>query len=215
MAGIQPRFGSGAVRKIVLGFFVATFLLGTQACASAPSEQTPTPADKNSFAYLAEWVGRGPESLPADNEFKLPAHGNLWDDPRVMERLEKTLGKTRLQKMLSGWGAGYLISPGIERVRDDHGGDYIAFSACKPHECLPNSVYVFISLADGAVQACWVEESIASKMGANNFETSEIWLSTLGERKLADGDCSNPNVSFMHKIKSFGDRVTLKENRVN
>lgn len=203
------------MKKIVSGFFIATLLLATQACANAPSAQTTTSTDTNSFAYLAEWVGRGPEALPSDNEFKLPAHGNLWDDPKIMRGLEKALGKQRTRQLITGWGAGYVISPGIERVRDEQGGDFIAFSACKPHECLSNSAMVFISLVDGAVQACWVEESVASKLRGSDFETAETWLSFLGERKLVDGDCSGADKSLARMIQKFGDRATARDKKVN
>jgi len=204
------------VRKIVSGFFIATLLLATQACASVPSAQTATPTDTNSFAYLAAWVGRGPAAVSVADDFNhIPAHGNLWDDPKIMASLKKAMGKDRVQQMITGWGGGRVLDHAIERVSDGHGGDFIAFFACKQHDCLPHGAYVFINLVDGAVQACWVEESQASKARSDNFETSEIWLSSLGERKLADGDCSGSGVTAAKMISQYGDGAVIKNKKVN
>lgn len=204
------------MRKIVSGFFIATLLLATQACATVPSEQTAAATDKNSFAYLAEWVGRGPAAVSVADDFNhIPAHGNLWDDPKIMASLKKAMGKDRVQQMITGWGGERILDHAIERVSDGHGGDFIAFFACKAHDCLSHEAYVFINLADGSVQACWVEESAASKARTDNFETSEIWLSFLGERKLTEGDCSGGGVTMAGMIGRYGDAAISRSKKVN
>lgn len=203
------------MRKIVSGFFIATLLLATQACANAPGGQSTAKYADMPFGYLAEWEGTVPEAVPANKEFDLPAHGNLWDNPEIKAELEKVLGKVRFQQMISGWGAGYIISPGIEVLKDGNGSDFIGFFACKPHDCLAHGATVFVRLSDGAVQACWVEESEKSKGLTNNFVSDETWLSPAGERKLAEGECTGDDKSLERLFKRQGGQLNGQNKKVN
>lgn len=169
-----------------------------------------TSGSSSPFGYLASWVGKGIDAVPQGSQGKGTAHGNIWDDRKVMIALEKTLGKKRTRQLITGWGAGYPISPGIERVQDGSGGDFIAFFACKPHDCFSHGVTVFINLGSGAAQACWVEESAASKARTNNYESTELWLSLAGERMLAEGDCTGSDKSLSHLIQRHGDHTLFK-----
>jgi uncharacterized protein len=135
--------------------------------------------EEGDFGFLQEWVGKSPTVVIKNNPIGEAPHGNIWDNQKIRTSLEKTMGKNRFQKLISGWGAGYPNVFQVEKV-----GDGIAFVACKPHYCPAYLADIFISTKSGKAQVCWVETSTKDL----SIDT-ETWLSPEGNRTLPEGGC--------------------------
>jgi len=163
---------------LILVFLVAMVLL----CGSAlAADSTAAANDKAlAFGFLAKWDGKDP----------------IWVwDAKVKALLKKTLGDRRTKQLISNWGSG---SSGAN-IPVDRFDDQISFFDCKHHFCASFNTTIFISMKDGSVQACWVDSDA-------KFNTTEVWLSPKGERKLSEGACCTNNKDIAVFFKQYGEK---------
>ncbi len=162
------------------GIDLGEYLPGMIAEAQANVENQKKP-----FGYLTKWEGKD------------PVRNGLLSDPKFMDSLEASLGKQRAKQLLIGWGRGEPVASEVARVDDN-----MVFGACKPNDQCYHQAIIFISMIDGAVQACWQD-------AASSKSLSDFWLSPGGKsRKLPAGYCEMHDDTDLSKM--FRDNTSDK-----